>query len=103
MGHLIPAGTGFHQHRDTQIEFTVEEPEPVKPEPEEENLLDEDGQPIPKSMEDEEPSIVATKIVDEDETPSEVIEEQETPSEATEEVETSSEGETDTPSEEASA
>ena len=33
MGHLIPAGTGFHQHRDTQIEFTVEEPEPVKEEP----------------------------------------------------------------------
>lgn len=33
MGHLIPAGTGFHQHRDTQIEFTVEEPEPIKEEP----------------------------------------------------------------------
>ena len=28
MGHLIPAGTGFHQHRDVDIEFTVEEPEP---------------------------------------------------------------------------
>ncbi|MFK7910876.1 MAG: DNA-directed RNA polymerase subunit beta', partial [Akkermansiaceae bacterium] len=35
MGHLIPAGTGFHQHRDTEIKFTVEEPEPVKEEPEE--------------------------------------------------------------------
>ena len=34
MGHLIPAGTGFHQHRDSDIEFTVEEPEPVKEEPE---------------------------------------------------------------------
>ena len=33
MGHLIPAGTGFHQHRDTQIEFTVDEPEPKKEEP----------------------------------------------------------------------
>ena len=29
MGHLIPAGTGFHQYRDTEIEFTVEEPEPI--------------------------------------------------------------------------
>ena len=28
MGHLIPAGTGFYQHRDVDIEFTVEEPEP---------------------------------------------------------------------------
>ncbi len=36
MGHLIPAGTGFHQHRDTEIEFTVDEPEPVQEEPEEE-------------------------------------------------------------------
>ena len=36
MGHLIPAGTGFHQHRDTQIEFTVEEPEPIKEETPEE-------------------------------------------------------------------
>ena len=33
MGHLIPAGTGFHQHRDTQIEFTVDEPEPKKHDP----------------------------------------------------------------------
>ncbi len=30
MGHLIPAGTGFHQHRDVDIEFTVEEPEPKR-------------------------------------------------------------------------
>ncbi|MBK1790344.1 DNA-directed RNA polymerase subunit beta' [Persicirhabdus sediminis] len=29
MGHLIPAGTGFHSHRDFEIEMTVEEPEPV--------------------------------------------------------------------------
>ncbi len=28
MGHLIPAGTGFDTHRDVEIEFTVEEPEP---------------------------------------------------------------------------
>ena len=35
MGHLIPAGTGFHQHRDVDIEFTVEEPEPQQEEPEE--------------------------------------------------------------------
>jgi DNA-directed RNA polymerase subunit beta' len=29
MGHLIPAGTGFHCHRDATFEFTVEEPEPI--------------------------------------------------------------------------
>ena len=29
MGHLIPTGTGYDCHRDTDIEFTVEEPEPV--------------------------------------------------------------------------
>jgi hypothetical protein len=29
MGHLIPAGSGFHRHRDVEIEFTVEEPEPI--------------------------------------------------------------------------
>jgi DNA-directed RNA polymerase subunit beta' len=29
MGHLIPAGTGFPCHRDSEFEFTVEEPEPV--------------------------------------------------------------------------
>jgi DNA-directed RNA polymerase subunit beta' len=34
MGHLIPAGTGFDCHRDSEIEFTVEEPEPVFEEPE---------------------------------------------------------------------
>jgi len=28
MGHLIPAGTGFDTHRNIDIEFTVEEPEP---------------------------------------------------------------------------
>jgi DNA-directed RNA polymerase subunit beta' len=34
MGHLIPAGTGFHHHRDSEFEFTVEEPEPIVEEPE---------------------------------------------------------------------
>ena len=29
MGHLIPAGTGFHSHRSVDIELTVEEPEPI--------------------------------------------------------------------------
>jgi DNA-directed RNA polymerase subunit beta' len=29
MGHLIPAGTGFPIHRDSEFEFTVEEPEPI--------------------------------------------------------------------------
>ena len=29
MGHLIPAGTGFHTHRSVDIELTVEEPEPI--------------------------------------------------------------------------
>ena len=29
MGHLIPAGTGFHHHRESEFEFTVEEPEPI--------------------------------------------------------------------------
>ena len=45
MGHLIPAGTGFHQHRDVDIEFTVEEPEPQQAEPEEgaENAEGVDG------------------------------------------------------------
>ena len=44
MGHLIPAGTGFHQHRDTEIEFTVEEPEPKQDEPAEgdESAVEED-------------------------------------------------------------
>jgi DNA-directed RNA polymerase subunit beta' len=29
MGHLIPAGTGFPQHKESRFEFTVEEPAPV--------------------------------------------------------------------------
>ena len=29
MGHLIPAGTGFTRHREVDVEFTVEEPEPI--------------------------------------------------------------------------
>ena len=49
MGHLIPAGTGFHQHRDTDIAFTVEEPEPVKEEPAEETDGDSDGDPTPEA------------------------------------------------------
>lgn len=49
MGHLIPAGTGFHQHRDTDIAFTVEEPEPVKEEPAEEIAGDSDGDPTPEA------------------------------------------------------
>ena len=64
MGHLIPAGTGFHQHRATQIEFTVEEPEPIQPEPEEKDLLDEDGMPIPVS--DDDLPITPTQGEDED-------------------------------------
>jgi len=31
MGHLIPAGTGFYHHRESEFEFTVEEPEPILP------------------------------------------------------------------------
>jgi DNA-directed RNA polymerase subunit beta' len=34
MGHLIPAGTGFDCHRESEFEFTVEEPEPVVHTPE---------------------------------------------------------------------
>ena len=40
MGHLIPAGTGFYQHRDVDIEFTVEEPEPKQDD------FDENGEGI---------------------------------------------------------
>ena len=29
MGHLIPAGTGFPEHKESRFEFTVEEPEPI--------------------------------------------------------------------------
>jgi DNA-directed RNA polymerase subunit beta' len=42
MGHLIPAGTGFDCHRDSEIEFTVEEPEPIVIEPD-----PHDGEDIP--------------------------------------------------------
>ncbi|MGB6222159.1 MAG: DNA-directed RNA polymerase subunit beta', partial [Haloferula sp.] len=42
MGHLIPAGTGFDCHRDSEIEFTVEEPEPIVIEPDE-----NDGEVVP--------------------------------------------------------
>ena len=37
MGHLIPAGTGFQSHRSVDIDFTVEEPEPIVTAPEGEN------------------------------------------------------------------
>jgi DNA-directed RNA polymerase subunit beta' len=42
MGHLIPAGSGFDCHRDSEIEFTVEEPEPifVPKEPEGEEVVE---------------------------------------------------------------
>ena len=43
MGHLIPAGTGFDRHRDSEIEFTVEEPEPIFEEPE---VIDESDIPL---------------------------------------------------------
>ena len=39
MGHLIPAGTGFHHHRASEFEFTVEEPEPIIEVPE---ILDDE-------------------------------------------------------------
>ncbi|MGB1129302.1 MAG: DNA-directed RNA polymerase subunit beta', partial [Haloferula sp.] len=45
MGHLIPAGTGFDCHRESEIEFTVEEPEPVFEEPE--KAEGEDGDDAP--------------------------------------------------------
>jgi len=32
MGHLIPAGTGFPTHKNSDFEMTVEEPEPIQPE-----------------------------------------------------------------------
>jgi len=39
MGHLIPAGTGFSRHRDLEVEFTVEEPEPIYVTAKEEDFL----------------------------------------------------------------
>ena len=36
MGHLIPAGTGFPTHKNSDFDITVEEPELVVEEPEEE-------------------------------------------------------------------
>ena len=32
MGHLIPAGTGFPEHKESRFEFTVEEPAPIQDE-----------------------------------------------------------------------
>ena len=34
LGHLIPAGTGFPTHKNSEFEMTVEEPAPVVEEPE---------------------------------------------------------------------
>jgi DNA-directed RNA polymerase subunit beta' len=42
MGHLIPAGTGFDTHRNSEIEFTVEEPEPVEVPAQTEEFIDEE-------------------------------------------------------------
>ena len=42
MGHLIPAGTGFTRHRELEVEFTVEEPEPVFVPPTDDDMIDED-------------------------------------------------------------
>ncbi len=52
MGHLIPAGTGFPDHKDRRFEFTVEEPAPVS---DEEVEIDElTGEPIVATTEAEE-------------------------------------------------
>ena len=45
MGHLIPAGTGFNRHREVDVEFTVEEPEPIFVAPES-DLIEEDESAI---------------------------------------------------------
>jgi DNA-directed RNA polymerase subunit beta' len=47
LGHLIPAGTGFPIHKNSDFEMTVEEPEPVaeKPEGEDDETLSEDEAP----------------------------------------------------------
>ena len=41
MGHLIPAGTGFTRHRELEVEFTVEEPEPVFVPPTDDDMIDD--------------------------------------------------------------
>ncbi|MDA7508062.1 DNA-directed RNA polymerase subunit beta', partial [Akkermansiaceae bacterium] len=43
LGHLIPAGTGFPIHKNSDFEMTVEEPEPVVEKPE-----GEDGEALPE-------------------------------------------------------
>ena len=47
LGHLIPAGTGFPIHKNSDFEMTVEEPEPVveKPEGEDSEALPEGEAP----------------------------------------------------------
>jgi DNA-directed RNA polymerase subunit beta' len=47
LGHLIPAGTGFPIHKNSDFEMTVEEPEPVaeKPEGEDDETLSEGEAP----------------------------------------------------------
>jgi DNA-directed RNA polymerase subunit beta' len=43
LGHLIPAGTGFPVHKNSDFEMTIEEPEPVV-----EKSEGEDGEPTPE-------------------------------------------------------
>ena len=43
MGHLIPAGTGFTRHREVDVEFTVEEPEPIFVATEDDNADDDES------------------------------------------------------------
>ena len=45
LNHLIPAGTGFTRHREVEVEFTVEEPEPIFVAPED-DLIEEDESAI---------------------------------------------------------
>ncbi|MBU3934141.1 MAG: DNA-directed RNA polymerase subunit beta' [Candidatus Omnitrophica bacterium] len=43
MGHLIPAGTGFHSHRDIEV---IREGQPLKPKQEQKKEEDADNQPV---------------------------------------------------------
>ena len=58
MGHLIPAGTGFPTHKESEFEFTVEEPDPIVFE--EEGAEGEDGGdaevPLPVAVDGDEAS-----------------------------------------------
>jgi DNA-directed RNA polymerase subunit beta' len=46
MGHLIPAGTGFVRHREVDVEFTVEEPEPIFVSDQDETATEDDESAI---------------------------------------------------------